>query len=109
MIFCESCNLTIPFEPQVQHNAGSRSTGKFSVDLVCIQVQHAALFALPVVHNQHRIFNFNSSLFKHYAKKFLPENFSERQQIERKVQSRRRLRTFSQASEQTEQRHIPSF
>ena len=32
---------------------------KFSFDLVCIQVQHAVLFALPVVHDQNRIFNFN--------------------------------------------------
>ena len=36
----------IPFEPQVQHNAGSSSTWKFSVDLKCIQVQHAVLSAL---------------------------------------------------------------
>ena len=59
--------LIIPFEPQVQHNVGSGSTWKFSVELVCIQVQHAFLFAHMVVHDHHRIFDFNNSFSKLYA------------------------------------------
>ena len=67
MTVCDLSICSIPFGPQVQHKARSNSIWKFSVDLVCYQVQHAVLFALPVVHDQHRIFTFKNLFFAHYA------------------------------------------